>query len=145
MIALVQRVAEAAIEADGATIARGGAGLLVLVGVERGDTERQAERLAARVASFRVFEDASGRMNRSLLDTGGDLVAAPNFTLAADTSKGTRASFSAAAAPDEAEPLFACFVEALRAAGVSVQTGRFGAHMRIMLVNDGPVSFILRV
>ena len=145
MIALVQRVAEAAIEADGATIAHGGRGLLVLVGVERGDTEQRARRLAVRVASYRVFEDESGRMNRSVLDAGGEIVAAPNFTLAADPKKGTRASFSSAALPGEAGPLFACFVQALRELGVPVQAGRFGAHMRVMLVNDGPVSFILRI
>ncbi len=144
MIALVQRVAEAAIEVEGTTIARGGRGLLVLVGIEREDDAAKAERLAVRVASYRVFEDETGRMNRSVLDVGGEIVVAPNFTLAADTKKGTRASFSSAAAPALAEPLFARFVQALCACGAHVQAGRFGAHMRIALVNDGPVSFVLR-
>ena len=144
MIALIQRVAEAGVSADGRAIARIGPGILALVGVERGDGEREAVRLAERVAGYRVFPDAQGRMNLSLGATRGALLAVPQFTLAADTSKGARPSFSCAAPPDEGERLFGCFVAHSRTLVAEVGVGRFGADMQVSLVNDGPVTFWLR-
>jgi len=142
MIALIQRVREASVREDGAELGRIGPGLLALVGVERDDTDARAVRLLERVLAYRVFPDAEGRMNRSVADVGGGLLLVPNFTLAADT-KGTRASFTPAAAPERAEALFDCFVEAARARHPTVAAGRFGAHMAVALVNDGPVTFLL--
>lgn len=144
MIALIQRVAEAGVSVDGRVIARIGRGILALVGVERGDGEREAERLAARVADYRVFPDAAGRMNISLADARGALLAVPQFTLAADTRKGARPSFSSAAPPDEGERLFESFVAHCRRLVPEVSVGRFGADMNVSLVNDGPVTFWLR-
>lgn len=145
MIALIQRVREARVSVEGATIGEIGPGLLALVAVERGDGEAQAARLAERVLGYRVFADAGGRMNRSLVDAGGGLLAVPQFTLAADTSSGARPSFTPAAAPAEGARLFERFVERARARHAQVGTGRFGADMQVMLVNDGPVTFWLRV
>ncbi len=122
-----------------------GPGLLVLVGVERGDGEATAERLLGRLLSYRVFPDAKGRMNRSLRETGGGLLLVPQFTLAADTAKGTRASFSSAADPETGRRLFHHLVVGARAQHPVVATGEFGAHMQVALVNDGPVTFSLRV
>jgi len=144
VIALIQRVAEAGVSVDGRAIARIGPGILALVGVERGDGEREAVRLAERVAGYRVFPDAQGRMNLSLGATRGALLAVPQFTLAADTSKGARPSFSCAAPPDEGERLFGCFVAHSRTLVAEVGVGRFGADMQVSLVNDGPVTFWLR-
>jgi D-aminoacyl-tRNA deacylase len=144
MIALIQRVLEASVAADGAVIGRIGPGILALVGVERGDGERQAARLAERIVAYRVFEDAEGRMNRALADTGGGLLLVPQFTLAADTRKGARPSFTPAAPPEAGQALFESLVAAARARHGSVETGRFGARMRVALVNDGPVTFWLR-
>lgn len=128
----------------GEDIATVGAGLLALVGVERGDGEAEAQRLAERVVGYRVFADGQGKMNLSLKDVGGELLAVPQFTLAADTDSGRRPSFSAAAQPDEGRRLFEAF--ALHAGKrVAVRTGRFGADMQVSLVNDGPVTFWLRV
>lgn len=128
----------------GEDIATVGAGLLALVGVERGDGEAEAQRLAERVVGYRVFADGQGKMNLSLKDVGGELLAVPQFTLAADTDSGMRPSFSAAAQPDEGRRLFEAF--ALHAGKrVAVRTGRFGADMQVSLVNDGPVTFWLRV
>jgi D-tyrosyl-tRNA(Tyr) deacylase len=143
VIALVQRVAEAKVAVGGETVAAVGRGILALIGVERGDTEAEARRLADKVLSYRIFPDAGGKMNLSLLEIGGELLAVPQFTLAADTDSGTRASFSAAAAPPDAQRLFACFVELLRAK-IRVATGVFGADMKVSLVNDGPVTFWLQ-
>lgn len=143
MIALIQRVAEASVSAGGATVGAIGPGLLALVGVERDDTEGEAARLAERVLGYRVFPDAEGRMNLSLLDIGGALLAVPQFTLVADTKKGSRPSFSSGASPDESLRLFERFV-ALARRKARVETGRFGAHMRVSLVNDGPVTFWLQ-
>lgn len=125
-------------------IASTGVGILALVGVERGDGEAEARRLAERVARYRIFADGQGKMNLSLKDVGGELLAVPQFTLAADTSSGLRPSFSTAAAPVDGERLFRQFV-ALAGTQVSVKTGRFGADMKVSLVNDGPVTFWLQV
>jgi D-tyrosyl-tRNA(Tyr) deacylase len=145
MIGLLQRVTAAAAEVEDREIARIGAGLLVLVAVERGDDETTAERLLERLLNYRVFADADGRMNRSLLDSGGALLLVPQFTLAADTARGLRPGFSRAATPAEAERLFAYMAAraAIRLPGA--QAGRFGAHMRVSLTNDGPVTFWIRV
>ncbi len=123
-----------------------GPGLLVLVGVERDDTAAQAERLLERLLGYRVFEDAQGRMNRSVADTAGGVLLVPQFTLAADTAKGMRASFTPAAPPDHGRRLFDHLAARARACHAgAVATGRFGAHMQVSLVNDGPVTFWLRV
>ena len=144
MIALLQRVTEAGVEVEGRSIAAIGRGLLALVGVERGDTEAQAERLAERVLGYRVFPDAEGKMNLSLLDIKGELLAVPQFTLAADTKQGTRPGFSTAASPDEGKRLFERFVFLLNQKHSNVKTGEFGAQMMVRLVNDGPVTFWLQ-
>ena len=143
MIALIQRVAEAGVAVAGETVGAIGPGILALVGVERDDGEAQAERLAERVLGYRIFPDAQGRMNRSLVEAGGALLAVPQFTLVADTRKGTRPSFSSGASPQEGQRLFDRFVEAARRQA-RVETGRFGAEMRVSLVNDGPVTFWLQ-
>ncbi len=145
MIALVQRVSEAEVTVGGESVGAIGAGILALVGVERGDGEPEAERLVERVLGYRIFADAEGKMNLSLADTGGALLAVPQFTLAADTRKGARPSFSSAAPPAEGERLFGRFVALARARVGAVATGRFGAEMRVRLVNDGPVTFWLQV
>jgi len=144
LIALIQRVTRAAVHVDGAQIGAIGQGILALVAVERGDREAQAARLAERVLAYRIFGDAQGTMNLSLRDVGGELLAVPQFTLAADTRSGLRPSFSGAAAPDEGEMLFIKFAEKA-AETVHVASGRFGADMQVSLVNDGPVTFWLQV
>lgn len=143
VIALLQRVTEAAVEVEGRTVAAIGPGLLVLVGVERGDGSQQARRLAGRLLAYRVFPDAEGRMNRNVADVAGGLLLVPNFTLAADTARGTRASFTPAAAPEAAEALFGELLAHARARHAPVAAGVFGAAMRVRLVNDGPVTFRL--
>lgn len=143
MIALIQRVSEAEVRVGDETVGAIGAGILALVGVERGDDERAAERLVERVIGYRIFPDAQGRMNLCLADTSGALLAVPQFTLAADTHKGARPSFSGAAVPAEGERLFERFV-ALARERVAVATGCFGAHMCVRLINDGPVTFWLQ-
>ena len=143
MIGLLQRVTGARVDVDGETVGAIDAGLLVLVGVQRGDGGREVRRLAERVATYRVFNDDAGRMNRSLEDTGGGLLLVPQFTLAADTKKGTRASFTRAAAPDDGRARFDELVAACRVRLPRVETGRFGANMQVALVNDGPVTFWL--
>jgi len=144
LIALVQRVAEARVAVAGEDLGRIGRGVLALVAVERGDTPREAGRLAGRVLAYRMFPDAQGRMNLSLADIGGGLLAVPQFTLAADTRSGTRAGFSRAASPEEGAALFEAFLGACRARHREVACGRFGAHMQVSLVNDGPVTFWLQ-
>jgi D-aminoacyl-tRNA deacylase len=139
MRAVVQRVARAHSLPGGAI----GAGLCVLLGVADGDDEAAAERLAGKVARLRVFEGEDGKFDRSLLDTGGAALVVSQFTLIADTAKGNRPSFSRAARPELAEPLYERFAAALRALGVQVETGVFGARMEIELVNDGPVTIVL--
>ena len=130
---------------DGRTVGRIGPGILALVGVERGDSLAQAERLLERVLTYRVFEDDGGRMNLSLRDIGGGLLLVPQFTLAADTRKGTRPGFSTAESPDAARAMFGQFAAAARSRHPHVETGEFGAHMQVSLVNDGPVTFWLQV
>ena len=145
MIALIQRVASAAVTVDGDTIGAIGPGLLALVGVEPGDGEAQVARMARRLLGYRVFADDQGRMNRSLADTGGGLLLVSQFTLAADTRSGMRPGFSTAAAPAEAERVFGGLVANCREKHApGVETGRFGAHMLVSLANDGPVTFLLR-
>lgn len=145
MIALIQRVAEASVAVGGETVGEIGAGLLALVGVERGDSEAEGARLAERVLGYRVFADAAGKMNLSLQDVQGGLLVVPQFTLVADTNSGTRPSFSSGASPAEGERLFQLFVAQASQRHARVATGRFGAHMKVSLVNDGPVTFWLQV
>jgi D-aminoacyl-tRNA deacylase len=144
LIALVQRVAEAKVVVGGETVGAIGRGILALIGVERGDGEAEAQRLADKVLAYRIFSDIAGKMNLSVLDIQGEFLAVPQFTLAADTNSGTRASFSAAAAPQDAERLFAYFVASLKPR-IRVAAGRFGADMKVSLLNDGPVTFWLQV
>lgn len=143
MIGLIQRVRSASVTVDNDIVGEIAAGLLVLVGVRRDDTHQDAERLLERLLGYRVFEDESGRMNNSLRDTGGGLLLVPQFTLAADTRKGTRASFTPAAPPAEAERLFQQLVELAGREWSATAAGRFGANMQVALVNDGPVTFWL--
>ena len=143
MIALIQRVSEAEVTVDARSVGKIGRGVLALIGVQRGDDAARGERLLERVLGYRIFEDDAGRMNRSLADIDGGLLLVPQFTLAADTHKGTRAGFSSAAAPDVARSLFDGLVELARRRHADVATGEFGAYMRVSLVNDGPVTFWL--
>jgi len=140
MRALIQRVSEASVSVGGAVIGQCGPGMLILVCAMAGDTEAEAERLAARIAKLRIFKDEADKMNRSVRDIGGTALVVSQFTLAADTSRGNRPGFSAAAPPDEGERLYLHFAEALGREGVPCQTGRFGADMAVALVNDGPVT-----
>lgn len=143
MIGLLQRVSCASVRVDGEVVARIDQGLLVLVGVAREDDDSQAPRLAQRLLDYRLFADAAGKMNRSLLDIGGGLILVPQFTLAADTRSGTRASFTSAAPPERARLLFEQLLAACRLRLPATQNGVFGADMKVALVNDGPVSFLL--
>ncbi|HZM34910.1 MAG TPA: D-aminoacyl-tRNA deacylase [Burkholderiales bacterium] len=145
MIALVQRVDEASVSSGVELLGAIGPGILALIGVERGDGEAEARRLAEKVVSYRLFSDAAGKMNLSLKDTGGALLAVPQFTLAADTDSGLRPSFSSAAPPQEGERLFALFRKEAGGLIEKTASGRFGADMKVRLVNDGPVTFWLRV
>jgi len=145
MIGLLQRVIEAAVTVNGDIVGQIGPGLAVLIGVQRGDQPEQARRLAERLLAYRVFEDTDGKMNLSLTDTGGELLLIPQFTLAADTRKGNRASFSRAAEPELGQALFEELVSSAREAGIRVETGRFGANMDVSLINQGPVTFWLDV
>jgi D-tyrosyl-tRNA(Tyr) deacylase len=146
MIGLLQRVTQASVTVAGATIGAIGPGLLVLVGVQAGDTAAQGERLLERLVTYRVFADDTGRMNRSLEETGGGLLLVPQFTLAADTHKGTRPGFSTAAVPEQGRERFAALVALAQARLPGrVATGQFGADMQVALVNDGPVTFWLEV
>ncbi len=143
MRALLQRVSRAAVRVDGAEVGAIGAGLLVFLGVAAGDDDAAAERLAERVAHYRIFEDDAGRMNRSVLETGGMALVVSQFTLCADTERGRRPGFDPAAPPAEAEPLCERFIGALERLAVPVRRGRFGASMDVELVNRGPVTFLL--
>ncbi len=145
MIGLLQRVTHAEVAIAGETIAAIDTGLLVLVGVERGDGEKQVARLAERLLSYRVFSDPEGRMNLNIGQIGGNMLLVPQFTLAADTSQGNRPGFSQAADPATGEALFTALVAAVRQRLPAVEQGRFGADMAVSLVNDGPVTFSLKV
>jgi D-tyrosyl-tRNA(Tyr) deacylase len=145
VIALIQRVAEAKVAIGVETVGAIGPGILAFVGVERGDGESEAARLAERVLGYRIFPDAAGKMNLSLQDIKGQLLAVPQFTLAADTNSGTRPSFSSAAPPAEGQLLFLKFLEKAGDLLPRVASGRFGADMKVSLVNDGPVTFWLQV
>ncbi len=140
MRALIQRVASARVEVEGATIGEIGPGLLILVCAMQGESEAEADRLAAKIAKLRIFKDDEGRMNRSLLDMNGAALVVSQFTLAADTARGNRPGFSAAAAPEDGERLYNRFAAQVQAQGVPVATGRFGADMAVHLVNSGPVT-----
>ncbi|MBS8228967.1 D-aminoacyl-tRNA deacylase [Vannielia litorea] len=143
MRALLQRVLEASVTVDGARLSEIGPGLLVLVCAMEGDTKAEAEKLAARVAKLRIFQDEAGKMNRSVTDTGGAALVVSQFTLAADTRRGNRPGFSTAAAPETGRALYEHFAEALAGLGVPVQRGRFAADMKVALVNDGPITIWL--
>ena len=145
MLSLIQRVLQASVHVDNACVGRIGPGLLALVAVEPGDDERQVERMTQRLLGYRIFADDAGRMNRSLRDSEGALLLVSQFTLAADTRSGMRPSFTTAAEPVEAERVFNRLLETCRQLHAhGVESGRFGAHMVVSLVNDGPVTFLLR-
>jgi D-aminoacyl-tRNA deacylase len=143
MKAVCQRVTEARVLVGGRTVGEIGLGLVVLLGVAQRDTAGDADRMAAKIARLRIFPDGEGRFDRSVLDANGRVLAVSQFTLLADTSRGNRPSFSAAAAPQEAEPLYVRFCEAVAAEGIQVERGVFGAAMLVELVNDGPVTIVL--
>jgi D-aminoacyl-tRNA deacylase len=143
--AVVQRVSRARVIVDGEVRGEIGLGILILLGVAREDDDAVAARLAGKVARLRIFEDEDGRFDRSILDTGGAGLAVSQFTLIADTAKGNRPSFTGAAPPEAAQPLYEHFCDALRELGVPIETGVFGARMAVELVNDGPVTIVLDV
>jgi D-tyrosyl-tRNA(Tyr) deacylase len=143
--ALIQRVSRAEVRVEGRSVGAIGRGLLVLLGVQRGDDAARARAMAARLLAYRVFADAEGRMNLDVRSAGGGLLVVSQFTLAADTGRGLRPGFSSAAAPAEARALYEFVVAELRASGLPVATGEFGATMQVELVNDGPVTFLLEV
>ncbi len=140
---VLQRVTRASVRVDGATIAEIGRGLMILIGIDRGDGEEAVRRVAERVTQLRIFEDDAGKMNRSVKDIGGEVLVVPQFTLSADVRKGARPSFDAAEQPERARALIAEFVAAMAASGVPVREGCFGAHMAVELLNDGPVTFVM--
>jgi D-tyrosyl-tRNA(Tyr) deacylase len=140
---VLQRVSEASVAVSGGTIAAIGKGLLVLVGADSGDSEKNAEFLADKCLGLRIFEDKKGKMNLSVKDIGGQILAVSQFTLSADLSKGRRPSFTSAMEPDRAKNLFDYFAEELRKSGLNVETGEFGSKMEVRLLNDGPVTFVL--
>jgi D-tyrosyl-tRNA(Tyr) deacylase len=145
VIGLLQRVSKASVEVNGAVVGAIDRGLLVLVGVQRHDQERHAERLLERLLGYRVFADEAGKMNLSVRDVTGGLLLVPQFTLAAETNKGTRPSFSSAATPQQAKRLFDVLADLARERHPNVATGQFGADMKVALINDGPVTFWLEV
>ncbi len=143
MRAVIQRVKESAVSVGGREVGRIGGGMLVLLGVHRQDTPGAAAELARKISHMRIFEDAGGKMNRSLIDTGGQMLVVSQFTLYADCRKGRRPSFVEAAAPEEARRLYDHFIQRVRQAGIAVETGLFGEMMAVHLINDGPVTLIL--
>lgn len=145
MLGLIQRVSSASVSIDNAVVGNINQGLLLLLGIEKNDLETAADKLLQKILNYRVFADPEGKMNLSLRDIGGELLVVSQFTLAADTNKGLRPSFSAAASPEQAEELYDYFLtQAATAIKTQLQSGRFGADMQVMLRNDGPVTFILR-
>lgn len=145
MRALIQRISEASVSVDGEVIGRSGPGLLILVCAMQGDTDDKPAQLAAKISKLRIFKDEAGKMNRSIVDTGGSALVVSQFTLAADTSRGNRPGFSTAAAPADGERLYEAFAGEMRKLGVAVETGQFGADMAVSLVNDGPVTIWVEV
>ena len=145
MIGLLQRVSRASVTVEGECIAKISSGLMVLVGVEKSDSRDQAERLVKKLLEYRVFADDDGKMNLSVLDIAGEVLLVPQFTLAADTGKGKRPSFSSAAPPEQGADLFAAVVDIMSQQLPQLQTGQFGADMAVELINDGPVTFWLQV
>ena len=145
MRALLQRVSHASVNVDGNTIGQTGPGLLVLICAMQGDTEAQADQLAAKISKLRIFKDDAGKMNLSVRDIGGSALVVSQFTLAADTSRGTRPGFSAAAAPADGDRLYEYFAAQLASHGVPVETGEFGADMKVELLNDGPVTIWMEI
>ena len=145
MRALIQRISEASVSVDGEVIGRSGPGLLILVCAMQGDTYDKPAQLAAKISKLRIFKDKAGKMNRSIVDAGGSALVVSQFTLAADTSRGNRPGFSAAAAPVDGERLYEAFAKEMAALGIGVETGRFGADMAVNLVNDGPVTIWVEV
>ncbi|KPD24058.1 MULTISPECIES: D-aminoacyl-tRNA deacylase [Idiomarina] len=145
MIGLIQRVSRAKVTVDDQIVGAIDKGLLILLGVEHADDEAAADKLAQRIANYRVFTDSEGKMNNSVIDESGSVLVVSQFTLAADTRKGRRPSFSSAATPDQAKALYLRFCDAMKKQGLPVETGQFAADMQVELVNDGPVTFELRV
>lgn len=145
MIGLIQRVSQAKVEVSGEIVGQIQKGILLLLGVEKQDNEESVEKLLHKVSNYRIFTDEAGKMNLSLRDIGGELLVVSQFTLAADTKKGMRPSFSSAGTPEQANALYLTFVEKARASGIATQTGQFGADMQVSLCNDGPVTFQLTV
>ncbi|WP_289117065.1 D-aminoacyl-tRNA deacylase [uncultured Idiomarina sp.] len=145
MIGLIQRVSRAKVTVDDQIVGAIDKGLLILLGVEHADDEAAADKLAQRIANYRVFTDSEGKMNNSVIDESGSVLVVSQFTLAADTRKGRRPSFSSAATPDQAKALYLRFCDAMKQHGLPVETGQFAADMQVELVNDGPVTFELRV
>lgn len=143
MRALIQRVTQAEVQVDGKTIGAIQQGILALVGISKNDSQTEADRLLERILHYRIFEDRDGKMNLSLKDIQGGLLLVPQFTLVAETQKGTRPGFSTAMPPEPSEQLFSYFVSQAQATHPSVATGQFGAHMQVSLCNDGPVTFLL--
>lgn len=143
MMALIQRVSHGAVYVDGVATGQIGQGVVLFLGIEKGDTDSQPAKLAERVVNYRIFADDEGKMNQSLIDTSGGLLIIPQFTLAADTSQGRRPGFESAAAPADAEPLYDQFVESARQLHAMIAVGQFGADMQVNLTNDGPVTFLL--
>lgn len=144
MIGLLQRVQNASVTVEGKVIGSAGKGLMVLVCAEKDDTKEQCEKLAKKVLAYRIFEDEKGKMNKSLSDIKGDILIVSQFTLAADTAKGLRPSFTPTADPETGKKLYEHFVETVRQSGLRTETGEFGAYMQVALVNDGPVTIWLK-
>ena len=144
MKAVIQRVINSNVKIDGETVGEVGKGFMILLGVVSGDTKAEADKLIKKIPYLRIFEDENGKMNRSCLDVGGEILVVSQFTLCADCSHGRRPSFTASAPPDEANALYEYFVDELKKAGISkVETGRFGADMKVSLINDGPFTIVL--